>query len=263
MDKAANANADDDEVIADLTELQNVEDKIEETEKRREDKIRQVEKEFSKELRPLYDERIKACAKIKGFWVNTMLNHPQLKDLVNQNDEECLMHLNEVDVQEIDDETFQGHKYVFRFAPNPFFEDTTLFKLFKYNKSSGDLTVDQTNISWKKGMNICNKEDVAKLLMGKQAGKKRPHDEDDGLSGFFSWFDKDNENEDFIGGPMKEIWEEPVKFFAGDVDEYDAFDDDDEIDEEGLDDEDEDDEEGDEDDDDDEEGDEDEEDEDQ
>ena len=60
-------------------------------------------------------------------------------------------------------------------------------------------------------MNICNKEDVAKLLMGKQAGKKRPHDEDDGLSGFFSWFDKDNENEDFIGGPMKEIWEEPVK----------------------------------------------------
>ena len=39
--------------------------------------------------------------------MNTMLNHPQLKDLVNQNDEECLMHLNEVDVQEIDDETFQ------------------------------------------------------------------------------------------------------------------------------------------------------------
>jgi len=52
-------------------------------------------------------ERIKACAKIKGFWVNTMLNHPQLKDLVSQNDEECLMNLNEVDVQEIDDENFQ------------------------------------------------------------------------------------------------------------------------------------------------------------
>ncbi len=52
-------------------------------------------------------ERIKACAKIKGFWVNTMLNHPSLKDHVGQNDEECLMHLNEVDVQEIDDDTFQ------------------------------------------------------------------------------------------------------------------------------------------------------------
>lgn len=36
-----------------------------------------------------------------------MLNHPTLKDHVGQNDEECLMHLNEVDVQEIDDDTFQ------------------------------------------------------------------------------------------------------------------------------------------------------------
>ena len=52
-----------------------MEDKIEETEKKREEKIRQVEKEFSKQLRPLYDERIKACAKIKGFWVNTMGLH--------------------------------------------------------------------------------------------------------------------------------------------------------------------------------------------
>lgn len=34
---------------------QNVEDKIEEAEKRREEKIRQVEKEFNKQLRPLYD----------------------------------------------------------------------------------------------------------------------------------------------------------------------------------------------------------------
>ena len=52
-------------------------------------------------------ERIKACAKIKGFWVNTMLNHPNLKNTVGQNDEECLMSLNEVDVQEIDDDEYQ------------------------------------------------------------------------------------------------------------------------------------------------------------
>jgi len=214
---------------------QNVEDKIEETEKQREQRIREIEKEFNKQLRPLYDERIKACAKIKGFWVNTMLNHPSLKDHVGQNDEECLMHLNEVDVQEIDDDTFQGFKYVFRFGPNPYFEDRELFKQFKYNKDTGDLLVDQTAIKWKAGHNLCDPRQVGQLIAGKQAGKKRPLDVEEETSDFFGWFDKDNEDEEFIGQPMKEIWEEPVKFFAGDVDD---FDDDDEYDEELDDDED-------------------------
>ena len=43
-----------------------------------------------------------------------------------------------------------------------------------------------------------------------QAGKKRALEEDE-TSDFFSWFDKDNEDEEFIGQPMKDIWEEPVK----------------------------------------------------
>lgn len=205
-----------------------MEDKIEETEKKREEKIRQVEKEFSKQLRPLYDERIKACAKIKGFWVNTMLNHPTLKDMVSQYEEECLMYLNEVDVQEMDDDTVQGFRYVFRFASNPFFEDVELFKEFKYNKQSGELAVNQTNIRWKKGMNLCDEEDLSKMIAGKQAGTKRPLDDDEDVqqSGFFPWFSDDNEDEEFIGQPMKDIWEEPVKYFAGDVD--DEFDEDDE-----------------------------------
>jgi len=114
------------------------------------------------------------------------------------------MNLNEVDVQEIDDDKFQGHKYVFRFAPNAYFEDKEIYKEFKYNKNSGDLIVQQTPIKWKPGQNLCDKGDVSKMLSGKQAGKKRP---------------------------MKEIWEEPVKYFAGDVededeDDYGDYDDD-------------------------------------
>ena len=34
----------------------------------------------------------------------------------------------------------------------------------------------------------------------------------------FSWFDKDNEDEEFLGQPIKEIWQDPERFFAGDVD---------------------------------------------
>jgi hypothetical protein len=45
----------------------------------------------------------------------------------------------------------------------------------------------------------------------RQAGKKRPLDVEEETSDFFSWFDKENEDEEFIGQPMKEIWEEPVK----------------------------------------------------
>eukprot|EP00802_Teleaulax_amphioxeia_P005996 Tamp_06000.p3 GENE.Tamp_06000~~Tamp_06000.p3 ORF type:complete len:204 (-),score=88.68 Tamp_06000:1069-1680(-) len=153
-----------------------------------------------------------------------MLNHPTLKDHVGQNDEECLMHLNEVDVQEIDDDTYQGFKYVFRFGLNEYFENRELFKQFKYNKATGDLMVDQTEIKWKPGKNLCDPKDVSQLIAGKQAGKKRALEEDE-TSDFFSWFDKDNEDEEFIGQPMKDIWEEPVKFFAGDVDDFDDEDD--------------------------------------
>merc|ERR1740125_69278 len=129
------------------------------------------------------------------------------------------MHLNEVDVVEIDDDDFQGHKYVFRFAKNNYFEDTELFKEFKYSKGDGNLIVNQTPIKWKPGMNLCDPQQV--IAMGKQAGKKRSMDEDLETSGFFAWFAKDNEDEEFIGQPMKEIWEEPVKYFAGDVDDFD------------------------------------------
>lgn len=48
----------------------------------------------------------------------------------------------------------------------------------------------------------------------RQAGKKRPLDVEEETSDFFGWFDKDNEDEEFIGQPMKEIWEEPVKVRA-------------------------------------------------
>ena len=37
----------------------------------------------------------------------------------------------------------QGHKYVFRFAKNNYFEDTELFKEFKYSKGDGNLIVNQ------------------------------------------------------------------------------------------------------------------------
>ena len=53
------------------------------------------------------------------------------------------------------------------------------------------------------------------MVAGKQAGKKRPHEDTDETSDFFAWFDADNEDEDFIGTPMKEIWEEPVKVRVG------------------------------------------------
>ena len=50
---------------------QNVEDRIEETEKKREQRIREIEKEFNKELRPLYDgmslQLPSFCARLLSF----------------------------------------------------------------------------------------------------------------------------------------------------------------------------------------------------
>ena len=57
---------------------------------------------------------------------------------------------------------------MFRFGINPYFENRELFKQFKYNKDTGDLIVDQTEIKWKPGKNLCDPKDVSELLAGKQ-----------------------------------------------------------------------------------------------
>jgi hypothetical protein len=68
----------------------------------------------------------------------------------------------------------QGFKYVFRFGPNPYFEDRELFKQFKYNKDTGDLLVDQTAIKWKAGHNLCDPRQVGQLIAGKQVRAPSP-----------------------------------------------------------------------------------------
>ena len=63
---------------------------------------------------------------------------------------------------------------MFRFGPNPYFEDRELFKQFKYNKDTGDLLVDQTAIKWKAGHNLCDPRQVGQLIAGKQVRAPSP-----------------------------------------------------------------------------------------
>ena len=63
---------------------------------------------------------------------------------------------------------------------------------------------------WALRQDACSVLVALTRTLARQAGKKRPLEEDE-TSDFFSWFDKENEDEEFIGQPMKEIWEEPVK----------------------------------------------------
>ena len=39
--------------------------------------------------------------------------------------------------------TQKGHRYVFRFAANSYFENKEIFKEFKYTKETGDIAIDQ------------------------------------------------------------------------------------------------------------------------
>ena len=108
-----------------------------------------------------------------------MLNHPTLKDHVGQNDEECLMHLNEVDVQEIDDDTFQGFKYVFRFVPTPTARTRSYLSSSSTTKArANSLWIRHRSSLWKAGHNLCDPRQVSQLIC-KQAGKRRPLDVDE------------------------------------------------------------------------------------
>lgn len=58
---------------------QEVEDKIRAINDELEDEMVKLDKEYSRRKQPLYDQRSKICAKIPNFWLNALLNHPNLQ----------------------------------------------------------------------------------------------------------------------------------------------------------------------------------------
>lgn len=62
------------------------------------------------------------------------MNHPDLGQILDETEEDCLHHLNKLEVEEYEDIKL-GYRISFHFDENPYFENTVLIKEFNLGTS--------------------------------------------------------------------------------------------------------------------------------
>jgi len=176
----------------------------------------------------LFDKRSEIIKGIPQFWLQALVNHDVLGELISDDDIEVLKSLDDVYVQDNAD-IGSGYVIKFKFGSNDFFTNEELVKTISVSKE-GDLTVTNTKIDWKSGMDLCEKARKNREIIengDSSLGKKRSLEELESTESIFEWFNDENQERELGDVVREEIWTHPLQFFAGlnliDDDELEAL----------------------------------------
>jgi len=205
---------------------------------------------------------------IKGipeFWLVALKHHPEIDQLIMEEDEEALKHLTDIKVVFPDEEAPDTFMLEFHFSENDFFTNKLLTKTFVM---SDDMLqdIDATPIEWKAGKNLCFKMVTKTVASGKRgrggrggrggnSGPPKKVTEEQPIPSFFHLFDEldmeeigmenPEDAEDILQSAYEtgmvirdEVISDAVRWFTGEV-EMGGEDEDEDDDEEEDDDEDE------------------------
>lgn len=211
---------------------------------------------------------------IPDFWLTALKNHIAFSSLITERDEAALQPLTNITLEYLEGEQ-QGYRIVFHFAPNDFFEDTTLTKEYRYKDEldiEGDYLYERavgSTIHWKEDKDLTQEIEV-KRQRNKATNRTRVVRRAKPTDSFFNFFsppeppteeaEAEMEDEDLeeieenlemdyqLGQDLKDrVIPRAIDYFTGKALEWeeaedDDFEDEEEFDEEDDDDEDEDDE---------------------
>uniref|UniRef100_UPI00358DFAE0 protein SET-like isoform X2 n=1 Tax=Myxine glutinosa TaxID=7769 RepID=UPI00358DFAE0 len=230
--KDVNSNHDEKEQQEAIEQIDEVQNEIDRLNEQASEEILKVEQKYNKLRQPFFQKRSELIAKIPNFWVSTLVNHPQVSALLDEEDEEALHFLTRVEVTEFED-IKSGYRIDFYFDDNPYFENKVISKEFHLNEN-GDPSSKSSDIKWKSGKDLTKRTAQSK---GK-GSRKRQHEEP---QSFFTWFsDHSDAGADELGEVIKDdIWPNPLQFYLapdmeGEEGEDEDEDDEEEGDEEGL-----------------------------
>ena len=104
-------------------------------------------------------------AGVPDFWSTALRTHPALAELITDKDAEVLAFLSDVRGEELnvegdDGDVLEGFRLVFTFAPNPFFSNRELSKLYLLGEQDGDqmlAKIEGTEIKWAPGKDVTTK----------------------------------------------------------------------------------------------------------
>ncbi|ESP04562.1 hypothetical protein LOTGIDRAFT_96468, partial [Lottia gigantea] len=155
-----------------------------------------------------FDERNKIIRnELPHFWKTAFVNHPQIEELLTEEDVESIDYLVDLYVEDFED-IRAGYFLHFEFSTNPYFTNTVITKEYhlmdKNHKVLGKkepISVS-SEIKWKPDMDLLAKK--------KKDKKKRKT-----FSAFFSWFtDNEDPASDELAEVIKEdLWLNPLQYF--------------------------------------------------
>ncbi|CAJ0584860.1 unnamed protein product, partial [Mesorhabditis spiculigera] len=159
----------------------------------------EIEKKFIAEKQPHYATRNALCNDIPEFWYKAFMQHPEVSELITDEEEKALSYLTHFEVDE-HSEPGDGFKLIFKFKENPYFQNDAIIKHYKTSEPHGSSSV--TPIVWKGG-------ELGKL----------GDDDDSGWLSFFAWMRSEQQPEiDQLAELLKdELWSHPLDYFLGSI----------------------------------------------
>jgi len=124
------------------------------------------------------------------------MNHPDLAELLSEEDEQLLEYLDEMEVEDFER---GGFKISFKFRSNPWFKNPILFKEYKFPEGIEEPVATQTNVEWHAG------KDLTRI------------DVEEGASFFGAWFSVDNSDTEVVEFLKEDIWANPSRFYHGNL----------------------------------------------
>ncbi|XP_028669092.1 testis specific protein Y-linked [Erpetoichthys calabaricus] len=200
--ECAIVSVDSPETQRSLEMLMQVQNNLENIEKRASRIFRRLELKFSQMRRPHLEQRNEIIRSIPGFWVTAFLNHPQLSALINENDEDALSYMTSLEVEDFKNPKL-GYRIRFHFGRNPYFQNKVIVKEFHLGVAGSAASVSSP-IFWLRGQNL-----AAQNRIGKCPANLRVY------QSFFNWFtDHSNPHSDEIAEILKEdLWKNPLQYY--------------------------------------------------
>lgn len=187
----------DEETQKALEEIDTNQNEIDVLNEKASEEILKVEQKYNKLRRPFYDRRNEIIERIPKFWLTAFINHPQISQIIEEDEEDALQYLIRLEVEEFED-IKSGYRIKLHFdsKTNPYFENPVLTKEFLL--SNGDPTSNSSPIDWREGHDLSakfamktaavNNGDVSLNNKRKKASSSSHEEQKSNNNTFFAWF---------------------------------------------------------------------------
>ncbi|DBA85834.1 hypothetical protein WJX77_008371 [Trebouxia sp. C0004] len=186
--------------------LDQVQQKLDQITDQRSDEILAVERRYNEIRRPVYLERNTLMREVPDLWLQCLLQHQQISELVSERDTDILSYLEEVDVEDFPD-IKSGYKITFSFKQNPFFKNSHLVKELHYADDNA-LAIKGTDIDWTEEGSQHQEQAHQELVNGRKRRAEEP-------TSMFDWFwesgDVPEGNEPISDLIKDELWTNPMR----------------------------------------------------